>query len=115
MKMNKASQSNLEKDLLKYPLEATLTEKVKEWLDVQLDISYYKASDRYQKGVSDIIMCVGGIFVAAELKAEDGEPTPHQNLFIRDIVRVEGIGGVCYTLKEVKELVEAARKKKLNL
>ena len=98
-----------------YPLEETLTKKVKEWLDLQLDISYYKASDRYQKGVSDIIMCVGGIFVAAELKAEDGEATPHQNLFIRDIIRVGGIGKVCYTLMEVKELVKAARERKLNL
>lgn len=114
MKMKKQSQSDHADDTLSYALEATLTKKVKEWLDTQEDIFYYKASDRYQKGVSDFIICVDGIFVAAELKAAGGIASPHQKLFIKEIQRAGGIGGICYTLHDVKELVRAARLRKNN-
>lgn len=111
MTMKSISSSNQEKDMRRYPLEATLTKKVKEWLDKQTDLFYYKAADRYQKGVSDIIICVRGIFVAAELKADNGEASPHQKLFIRQVINAGGIGGECFTLHEVKKLVEEARKR----
>ncbi|MNB67591.1 hypothetical protein D3C87_955020 [compost metagenome] len=107
--MKKASQSSL--DHVRYPLEETLTSKVKDWLDCQGDIGYWKASDRYTKGVSDFILCVGGWFVGAELKADDGVPSPQQSLFIKTMKRVNGIAGVCYTLGEVKALVEEARQR----
>ena len=114
MKMKKQSQSDHADDMLTYAQEATLTKKVKAWLDTQDDVAYYKASDRYQKGVSDFIICVDGIFVAAELKAAGGIASPHQKLFIKEIQRAGGIGGVCYTLYDVKELVRAARLRKNN-
>lgn len=107
--MKKASQSSL--DHVRYPQEATLTSKVKDWLDCQGDIGYWKASDRYTKGVCDLILCVGGWFVGAELKADDGVPSPQQNLFIKTMLNVNGIAGVCYTLGEVKALVEQARQR----
>lgn len=100
--------------MLEYEQEATLTRKVKQWLDTQDDIAYYKASDRYQKGVSDIIMNVGGIFVLAELKAKDGIERPHQKLFIKEMTRPGGIGGFCYSIYDVKKLVHAARLIKNN-
>lgn len=100
--------------MLMYAQEATLTQKVKDWLDKQDDVFYWKASDRFQKGISDIIACVGGKFVAIELKAEDGKATPHQKLFIAAAKQAGGIGGVCYTLGEVKALVEEARNSKIN-
>jgi hypothetical protein len=114
MKKKKQLQSNLEADMLSYAQEATLTKKVKNWLDTQDDIAYYKASDRYQKGVSDIIMNVGGVFVLAELKAKNGIERPHQKLFIKEMTRPGGVGGFCYTLHDVKELVHAARLRKNN-
>lgn len=95
-----------------YAQEATLTRHVKKYLDKQPDVSYYKASDRYQKGISDIIACVGGIFVAMELKAEDEEATPHQKLFIKEIVRAGGVGGECKTMREVINLLEGVRSKR---
>lgn len=94
-----------------YKTEDKLTAIVKSYLSAQPDIKFYKASDRYQKGISDFIICVGGYFVAAELKAEDNVASPHQEIFIEDVQRVGGIGGVCYTLQEVIDLVELARKK----
>ena len=107
-------QSDHADDMLTYAQEATLTKKVKDWLGTQEDIAYYKASDRYQKGISDFIICVEGMFVAAELKAAGGTASPHQRLFIKEIQMAGGIGGVCYTLHDVKELVRAARLRKNN-
>ncbi len=114
MRQKKRLQSDHADDMLRYAQEATLTKKVKNWLDTQDDIAYYKASDRYQKGVSDIIMNVGGVFVLAELKAKDGTESPHQRLFIKEMMRPGGVGGFCYSLYDVKELVRAARLVKNN-
>lgn len=88
-----------------------MTSKVKEWLELQPDIAFYKASDRYNKGVSDFIICVGGIFVCAELKRSDGVPSPHQKLFIKNFQDKGAVTGVCWTLAEVKALVEEARRR----
>lgn len=95
----------------RYAQEAPITKKTKEWLETQPDIHFYKASDRYHKGVSDFILCVRGIFVGVELKAEGNVASPHQILFIKQTERAGGIGGVCYTLAEVKALVEEARER----
>lgn len=105
------SKPPLSSDQKRYAQEATITKKVKDWLDVQPDITYYKASDRYHKGISDFILCVNGIFVAIELKADDGKPSPHQNLFIAQVQRSHGVAGVAYTMAEVKALVEEARRR----
>lgn len=105
MTMNRASSS----DHKKYALEAPLTAKVKGWLELQTDIAFYKASDRYNKGVSDLVLCVGGVFCAIELKAEYNEMSAHQKLFIKQIRAAGGVAGDAYTLAEVKSLVEEAR------
>lgn len=107
--MKKVNQSSF--DHVRYQQEATLTSKVKDWLDLQDDVFYWKASDRYTKGVSDIIACVNGQFVGIELKADDGAPSQQQNLFILLVRKKRGIAGVCYTLGEVKALVEEARQR----
>ena len=91
-------------------LEAALTRKVKEWLKKQPDVAFFKASDRYQKGISDFIVCVRGIMVCLELKAEKGKPSQHQLMFLEEFEKAGAICGVCYTLEEVKELVEKARR-----
>jgi hypothetical protein len=97
-------------DNVKYKLEADLTEVVKSWLDTQNDLCYTKISDRFKKGISDILMCVRGIFVATELKAENNTPSPHQKFFIKSVINAGGIGGTCYTLGQVKVLVDEARR-----
>lgn len=88
-----------------------MTTKVRDWLEIQPDIHFYKASDRYHKGISDMILCVGGQFVGVELKAEDGKPSAHQLLFIKQTMNSGGIAGVCYNLHQVKALVEEARER----
>lgn len=74
-----------------------------------MDVKYDKISDRYTGGISDILACVGGLYVAIELKADGKTASADQKLFIKDVRAVGGIGGVCFTLGEVKALVEEAR------
>lgn len=105
------TQSLLDQENMRHSTEASLTTVVKRWLASQDDVSFYKASDRYQIGISDYIICCGGIFVAAELKADKGTASPHQKIFIADIIKAGGVGGVCYTLRDVKDLIQIARKR----
>lgn len=84
---------------------------MREWLSIQLDVKANKISDRYTKGIADFLCCVGGVFVAIELKAEDKKPSKHQLLFIKEVQNTGGIAGVCETLGEVKSLINAAREK----
>lgn len=100
-----------EKDYLTYSLESKITEVVLNYLNKQPDIAAHKISDRFKKGISDILCCVQGTFVAIELKAKDGTASPHQKAFIKGIVDAGGLGGVCFTLGEVKNLVQQARER----
>lgn len=103
------TNKNLPSDDVKYKQEATLTKKVKDYLEVQPDVTFYKASDRYHKGISDIVACVGGIFVAIELKKDGGVTSAHQALFISEVIKSGGLGAVCDTVGKVKYLIEQAR------
>ena len=88
--------------------EAQLTRHVNNWLRGQTNVWHYKVSDRYTKGIPDIIACVNGIFVGIELKASNGTPSPHQLQRIKSIVDAGGIAMVCYSLEDVKKLVDEA-------
>jgi hypothetical protein len=101
--------TRLPSDLKRHRLEASLTEDTRNWLSLQLDVAFYKASDRYTIGVSDFIICVRGIMVCAELKADMGTPSPQQLSFIRAFEQAGAVCGVCYTLGDVKDLVDKAR------
>lgn len=92
-----------------YKDEATLTRKVREYLNKLDGVKATKISDRFQKGISDFIACVNGKFVAIELKRDKGTPSPHQLLFIKEIKQAGGYGGVCYSLRDVEKLIEEAR------
>lgn len=95
----------------RFKAEATLTKNVQDWLSLQSDLYHKKISDNFQKGISDILICVRGFFVACELKADGNTATPHQIKFINSVKKAGGIGGVCYTLNEVIQLVEEARRR----
>lgn len=55
------------------------------------------------RGVSDILLCKQGRFVAIELKVGYNKPTKLQEKFIDNIKASGGFGFVCYSLDEVKE------------
>jgi len=83
------------------------------WLEPQRrdGIKVIRVCDRYNKGYSDLFINVRGLFVVAELKDDEGTATPHQELFIKDILETGGIGAVCRTVKEVADLVEEAKRR----
>ena len=94
-----------------YSTEAALTKAVKKYLDSRDDLMYRKVSDRYQRGISDILVCVQGRFVALELKDDTGKASPHQKLFIKQVVDAGGVAVVCRTLHDVVSALEAALEK----
>lgn len=99
-----------EKALQRYAQEATLTRKVKEHL-TKRGIFHKKISDRYTKGISDIIAIVNGLFVGIELKADKGVPSPQQKLFAKQVIKAGGIAGICYSIHDVDILIDEAIKR----
>ena len=97
-----------------YKEEATLLRKVLEWLEPQRrdGVKVIRICDRYNKGYSDLFICVRGIFVVAELKDNIGTASPHQEQFINEMLEAGAIGGVCRTVRDVAELVEAAKRRR---
>lgn len=56
-------------------------------------------------GVSDIICCINGRFVALEVKAPGGKATPLQLDFIRRVREAGGIAGVVESTAQVALLL----------
>lgn len=94
-----------------YSEESALLKKVKEWLEPQErdGIKLIRICDRYNKGYSDLFICVRGWFVVAELKDDTGTASPHQLLFIDEMKKAGAVGGVCRSVKDVADLVEKAK------
>ena len=61
-----------------------------------------------RRGVSDIARCIGGRFVAIELKDDKGTPSPQQLRYLEKVEESGGIGGVCRTIGDVLDLLEKA-------
>lgn len=93
-----------------YKDEATLLAKVVEWLEPQRrdGIKVLRVIDRYHKGYSDLFISARGRFVVVELKDNTGTATPHQELFIKEMIESGATGGVCRSIKDVVELLEKA-------
>lgn len=67
----------------------------------------------YQKsGIPDLIICVNGFFIAAELKGEGGKPSELQEKNIRLINQGNGIGIILYPqgFEQFKEIVKGVEK-----
>ena len=70
---------------------------------------YQNMGWRFQKsGIPDLLMCVNGIFIAAELKSSVGKPTDLQRKNIEMVNRGGGIGLVLYPegFEQFKEIVK---------
>ena len=96
-----------------YTEEADLLSDAIAWLEPQErdGIKVIRICDAYNKGYSDLFICVRGIFVVAELKDDEGVASRHQKRFIRDMQRCGAIGAVCRTVREVADLVEQAKRR----
>lgn len=59
-----------------------------------------------QKGVSDLIICYKGRFIAIEVKIPGNKPTPFQLAFIEQVKSAGGIGEVMYSFDELKSYID---------
>ena len=57
------------------------------------------------RGVSDILCCYKGQFIAIELKVGKNQPTKLQSHFIKKIIETGGKGAICRCLDEVKNVI----------
>jgi Holliday junction resolvase len=57
-------------------------------------------------GIPDIIACIGGRFVAFEVKTDNGKATALQEITIRKIRKAGGIAEVVRSVEDVRRIIE---------
>ena len=65
-----------------------------------------KISDKFQKGIPDILGCYEGFFIAIEVKQPSGKLTKYQEHESISIDEAEGIYGVVYSIADMREMFE---------
>lgn len=58
------------------------------------------------KGISDIIFCYRGRFGAIEAKVGNDKLTPHQRIFLKEVLDAEGHGGVCRSVDDARRILQ---------
>ena len=90
-----------------WTVESELQARVIELLEIYTRVINREAAAT-RRGVSDITCCIGGRFVAIELKDDKGTPSPQQLRYLEKVEESGGIGGVCRTIGDVLDLLEKA-------
>lgn len=74
--------------------EGKVKEKIKRWLDLNMP-GHWRVMPRGgpfgKAGCPDILICWQGIFIAIEVKSDEGDPTPLQ---IANLKQIKNAGGV---------------------
>lgn len=87
-----------------YTVEALLLKDTCMFLDL-VGATYTREADAPRRGVSDIVACYNGKYVAIELKDNTGTPSPQQLKFIDKVHTSGGMSSVCRTLQDVANLL----------
>jgi hypothetical protein len=61
------------------------------FLDTLKNTAYFPIQQKAIRGDPDFMLCVHGVFVALELKAEDGDADPLQRYKLEQIKRAKGV------------------------
>jgi len=72
----------------------------------------YHGSAMNEAGVSDLLVCLKGQFIALEIKMEGKKPRPNQIAFIESIIKAGGKAGVVYSdtwREDVERLIHIDR------
>ena len=85
----------------KFTDEAVLLKHAIEFLEMLPATKIARIEAGTKGGISDILACYQGLFVAIELKDDIGVPSAQQSKFIQDVRKAGGRGGVCRTLEEI--------------
>ncbi|MDF2612807.1 MAG: hypothetical protein K0S71_593 [Clostridia bacterium] len=77
--------------------EKLFENKIKRYLSTLPNSYHYKiwGGGLQQAGIPDILACINGYFIAIEVKAEKGKPSPLQ---LREIKMINGAGGMAVIL-----------------
>ena len=84
--------------------EAVLLKNVKEMLDL-MGALIIRESKATKRGVSDLLVCYKGRFVAIETKDDTGVPSPHQLKFILQVREAGGVADIVTTLEQAFALL----------
>lgn len=74
--------------------ETKFKEKVVEILDEIPGVWILKTQERARRGVPDLLICIRGRFVAIELKTDEGEVDPLQEVILQRIRQAQGLAFV---------------------
>lgn len=93
-------------DTFYYPFieEAALQKKVIEMCEIMGGLVVREAYAT-KRGISDLLVCYNGSFVALELKDDQGKPSPQQLKFIAKVVKAGGRAAVVRTLSQAFDLL----------
>lgn len=69
------------------------------------EISWFKTMKCNKMGVSDLIMCVKGRFVAIEFKHRGGKLSEHQSQYIKEVIAAEGVATAAWSWLDVKQVL----------
>lgn len=79
--------------------EKTFENKIKKYLAEELPLTWgvkFHGGTYSRSGVPDLLYCIGGYFVAIEVKAENGKPSELQK---RNIKKIRKAGGIAVIVK----------------
>lgn len=94
--------------------ESSIQKAILKILNARDDVWAVKTITTNRNGTPDIIACVGGHFVAIEVKAERGVVAPLQTHQINLINQAGGTAGVARTTQEVKDMLDTLQKMALD-
>lgn len=95
-------------DYKQYDNEAQLLKDALTFLSTLKQTKVIRINDSCHRGYADLLLCYHGQFVAIELKDKIGKPSPHQLLFLDNIIKAQGIGGIAHNLSEIKTILSIA-------
>ena len=90
-----------------WTVESELQAKVIDLLEIYTQVINREVAAT-RRGVSDITCCIGGKFVAIELKDDKGTPSPQQLRYLEKVEESGGVSGICRTIGDVLDLLEKA-------
>jgi len=91
--------------------ESEIISAIKNYLKTVDDCFFYKThgGTYSQAGIPDILCCLGGRFVALEVKNEKGKTTVLQEVTMRNIRKASGTTEVVRSVDDVKRIIQELR------